>query len=118
MRFSFENFRTWYDSAGGYFPPDGLHYSLSDGALALDRGEISFEAGLALKNAPKVVFKYTHRYRDGEKGSTVWGPVDDSGGNLYRVYPAIESVDETSDTFQLDLDGSLQKDQLRRGHQL
>ena len=103
VRFNFENFRTWYPGTGGYLPGDGTAFSLPGDALTLDRGLISFEAGLTKKDVPQITFKYTHRYRDGDKSSTLWGPVHDSGGNVYRVYPAIESVDESSDTFQLDL---------------
>ncbi len=61
LRLSFENFRTWSDSSGGFFSPDGLHFSTSGEGLPLDRGKVSVEAGLALKNAPKVTFRYTHQ---------------------------------------------------------
>ena len=47
VRFNFENFRTWYPATGGYLPGDGTAFSLPGDALALDRGLISFEAGLA-----------------------------------------------------------------------
>ncbi len=39
LRFNSENFRTWYNDAGGYYPPTGTEYSSPSGALALDRGE-------------------------------------------------------------------------------
>ena len=102
VRLSFENFRTWSDSAGGYFPPDKLQFSRSDEALALDRGQISFEAGLTLKDLPKVTFQYTHRYRDGQKSSTVWGPAQTSLGTR-NLAPGFEDIDEKSDIFQLDV---------------
>ena len=101
VKFNFENFRTWYDSAGGFFPPGDLHYSIGNDALGLDRGEISFEAGLTLKDAPKVTFKYTHRYRDGEKSSTEWGAVDTVNGTR-SLYPGFYDIDEKADIFQLD----------------
>ena len=111
VRVSFENFRTWYDSAGGYFPADGSHYTLSGDALALDRGQISFEAGLSLKALPKIVFKYTHTYREGEKSSTAWGPVEaliptpPPGLNAVtrNLYPGFYDIDEKADIFQLDV---------------
>jgi hypothetical protein len=103
LRFNFENFRTWDSGTGGYIPADGIAYSLPGNALALDRGQISFEAGLTKKDLPQITFKYTHRYRDGEKSSTLWGPVHDSSGNVLRVYPGIYDIDEKSDTFQIDL---------------
>jgi hypothetical protein len=102
VRFNFENFRTWDSGAGGFLPSDGTAYSLPGDALALDRGRISFEAGLAKPGLPQITFKYSHRYRDGEKSSTLWGPVHDNG-NIHAVYPGIYGIDEKSDTFQLDL---------------
>jgi hypothetical protein len=104
LRFNYQNFRTWYNGAGGYYPPNGLQYALSDDALTLDRGEISFEAGLALKDIPKITFKYTHGYRDGEKSSTIWGPVHPDTSTLVRgLYPGFYDIDEKVDSFQLDV---------------
>lgn len=103
LRLSYENFRTWYSGSGGYLPEDGTAFSLPGDALGLDRGKVSFEAGLREKDFPQITFKFTHNYRDGEKSSTLWTPVHDSGGNNRRVYPAILDVDESSDLFQLDL---------------
>ncbi|MGD0744293.1 MAG: hypothetical protein ABSA45_03975 [Verrucomicrobiota bacterium] len=103
IRFKFENFRTWDSGAGGFLPSDETAYSLPGDALALDRGQITFEAGLTKKGVPQITFKYSHRYRDGEKSTTLWGPVHDSSGNIYRAYPGINDLDEKSDTFQLDL---------------
>jgi hypothetical protein len=113
VRFSFENFRTWYSGAGGYLPENGMAYSLPGDALALDRGKISFEAGLTKKDVPQITFKYTHTYRSGDKSSTLWGPVHpdplNSPATVNRVYPAIDDVDETSDLFQLDLTHNYKK---------
>nr|UXE45816.1 hypothetical protein Hi04_10k_c5218_00029 [uncultured bacterium] len=102
VRFNFENFRTWYDGAGGFFPPDNKQYKLANDDLSLDRGEISFEAGLTLKDAPTVIFNYTHSYRDGDKSSTEWAPVQTSLGTR-MLAPSIYDIDEKSDAFQLDV---------------
>ena len=75
VRFNLTDFRTWYNGAGGYYPPTGTQYRLPNDALSLDRGTISFEAGLTPKDLPQVVFKYAHSFRDGDKSSTIWGPV-------------------------------------------
>ena len=99
-RFSFENFRNWDDPSGGFFPPGNLHYSLGN-ALTLDRGKISFEAGWTPKDGPKVTFKYTHTYREGEQSSTIWGAVPPFG--TPAIYPSFYSIDEKSDSFQLDV---------------
>ncbi|HEU5395577.1 MAG TPA: hypothetical protein VFV81_00320 [Verrucomicrobiae bacterium] len=103
VRLNFENFRTWYPGSGGFLPEDGTAFALPGDALALDRGLISLELGLTKKDEPQIIFKYTHSYRDGDKSSTLWGPVHDAGGNLRRVFPTVMGVDETVDTFQLDL---------------
>ena len=103
VKFSFNEFRTWSDADGGFFPPTGSYYSLSPDAFTLDRGTINFEAGLALENAPKVTFKYTHTYREGDKGSTDWGATHPDLTTLVRgLSPSSYHIDETSDAFQLD----------------
>ncbi len=102
VRFNYENFRTWYDGAGGYFPLDNVQYRLPNDDLHIDRGEISFEAGLTLKDAPQVVFKYTHRYQDGDRSSTDWGPAQTSVGTRSLV-PGFYDINEKADIFQLDV---------------
>jgi len=101
VRVGVENFRTWYDTSGGYFAPNDMHFSLQDSAWELDRGQITFEAGLEQEKLPKVSFKYTHIYREGQKDSTIWAPVQTSYG-LRGIYPGFYDIDENSDAFQLD----------------
>jgi len=103
VRVHFENFRTWDSGTGGYIPARQLSYALPGDALALDRGLITFEAGLTKPDLPQITFKYSHSYRNGDESSTLWGPVHDPSGNIYRVYPETYAIDEKSDTFQLDL---------------
>ncbi len=104
LRFKAGNFRTWYNGAGGYYPPTRLQYQLANDALALDRGEFSVEAGLTLKDLPQAVFNYTHSYRDGEKSSTLWGPVHpDSTTAVKGLFPSLYSINEQVDRFALDL---------------
>ena len=104
VRFNVSNFRTWYNGAGGYFPPTGKQYRLTNDDLSLDRGEISVEAGLTPKDLPKVIFKYTHSYRDGDKSSTIWGPVHPELTTAVRgVAPSIYNINEKVDSFALDV---------------
>ncbi len=107
VRFNVSNFRTWYNGAGGYFSPTGIQYQLPNDELSLDRGEISVEAGLTLKDLPKAVFKYTHSYRDGDKSSTIWGPVHpdtlNTPATVRGVFPSIYNINEKVDSFALDV---------------
>ncbi len=104
VRFNVSDFRTWYNGAGGYYPPTGVQYQLPNDALYLDRGEISVEAGLTPKDLPQAVFKYTHSFRDGEKSSTIWGPVHpDLTTTIAGVAPSIYSINEKVDSYALDV---------------
>ena len=109
IRFNFENFRTWDSGNGGYSPVNGVAFPNSGDALALDRGQISLEAGYNKAGQPKVTFKYTHRYRDGEKGTTIWGPIHDPTLSVFRLFPGIYDIDEKSDAFQLDVAHHIKK---------
>jgi hypothetical protein len=106
LRFNFENFRTWYNDGGGFYPPTGMEYSGSSSALALDRGEFSFEGGLTPENLPALTFKYTHRFRDGEKSSTIWGPehpdLFTDPTLVQGLAPSFYDINEKIDTFELD----------------
>lgn len=104
VRFNVTDFRTWYNGAGGYFPPTGLQYQLPNDELFLDRGDFSIEAGLTPKDLPQVVFKYDHSYRDGDKSSTIWGPVHPDLTTAVRgLYPSFYNINEKVDSYALDV---------------
>lgn len=105
LRFNYEEFRTWYNANGGYFPPGNAWYGypFDDDALTLDRGEISFEGGLTLKKWPALTFKYTHQFREGEKGSTSWGQTHPGLINPAQgLVPSFYDIDEQRDIFELN----------------
>jgi hypothetical protein len=106
LKLNFENFRTWYNNAGGYYPPTGTEYSGSPDVLALDRGEFSFEGGLTLQKLPALTFKYTRSYRDGQKSSTIWSPVHPDlfvdPTLVQGLGPSFYDLDEKINTFQLN----------------
>jgi hypothetical protein len=103
IKFNLTDFRTWYNGAGGYF--NGTQYQLPNDALSLDRGTLSVEAALTPKDLPKAVFKYTHSYRDGDKSSTIWGPVhpDLPAATVRNVFPSLYNINEKVDSYALDL---------------
>ena len=106
VRAGFENYRTWDNGAGGFYPPTGTQYNLGNDALWLDVGKISFEAGLTEEKLPQLTFKYTHSYREGDEGSTLWSPVHPdllgSPATVQGLAPSIYHLDEKVDTFELD----------------
>lgn len=104
LRFNYQEFRTWYNGNGGYFPPENLWYPLGDEALSLDRGEFSFEGGLTLKKLPELTFKYTHQFREGEKSSTIWGQTHPALMSSARgLTPSFYDIDEQRDIFELNV---------------
>lgn len=119
LKFNYEQYRTWYNGDGGYYPPTDAWYPLGDEALGLDRGELSFEAGLTLDDVPNVVFKYTHRFREGDKSSTKWGVVSPDASNPNGVRralsPSTYNVDEQVDIFELDVTHRIKATQLGAG---
>lgn len=111
LKAGFEQFRTWSDDSGGYFPGGTNRWFELNRDLTVDRGHIWFEAGLTLPDAPQISFRYDHEYRDGEKASTVWGDslvaatpgVYPVTGATRNFVPAFLGVDERRDTFALKL---------------
>jgi hypothetical protein len=103
LRFSFSEFRTWYNGDGGFYGPTGLYFPGSEDALGLDRGEVSFEGGLTLENLPQIKFKYVHNFRNGEKSSTIWGQTHPDVDVTRGLSGSIYDINEHSDLFQLDV---------------
>lgn len=117
VKFGYKQFRTWYDGDGGFYRAGDIWYPAPDNTLALDRGELTFEAGLRLEKAPQVTFKYTHRFRDGDKSSTSWGQ---SHANFASpiglgLNPSFYDIDETADIFELDVTHQIKKTALGVG---
>lgn len=119
VRAGYEEFRTWYDPSGGFFPRTGAWFSLFDDAHALDRGQAWFEAGLTLPDRPQITFRYSHQFRDGQKDSLVWGdsvqPGLPAATNTRGIIPAFWDIDEVRDTFTLDVTHALGKTDLGAG---
>lgn len=108
LRAGFTEFRTWYDGNGGFFPQNGLWFSLYDNDLYIDRGSAWFEAGLTLPDKPTFTIRYEHSYRRGQKDSTSWGDTTPTGGFGQRnIVPTFWDIDETRDIISADVKDKL-----------
>ncbi len=92
----------------GCHPTPGSTRSRYDDELSVDRGELYFEAGLRMENIPEITFGYTHRWRNGQKDSTMLGRSNAAGSPpaTNRTDPLYD-IDETTDTFDLDITHTL-----------
>lgn len=103
IRFAYDEARSWYNAHGGYFPPADAFYQFSGNAEELDRGEISFEAGLRLEKVPQITFRYARKFREGAKNSTRWGLSHPASDDRVRgISPTVNEIDEYTDSFSLD----------------
>lgn len=105
VEFGFEEFRTWYDGNGGFFPPNGQFFSPFFPEMHIDRGDIWVELGLRVPEWPEVTLRYSHEFRDGQKDSTVWGDTTLTGIPFATrdIAPAYRNIDETRDILSLDV---------------
>ncbi|MCX6875483.1 MAG: hypothetical protein NTW21_17000 [Verrucomicrobia bacterium] len=120
LKAGYKQYRTWYDGSGGYMPQLAQLYAEPawGDELSVDRGEFSFEAGLRMENLPEITFAYNHAYRDGQKDSTSWGdrPTTWAGSTTpFKFAPALWNLDESTDTFGLDIEHTLGNTDLGMG---
>lgn len=108
----FNEFRSWYDGNGGFFPPKGgTWFAPPIPEMHIDRGEAWVELGLRVPNWPEITFRYSREFRDGEKDSTIWGdtvltglpiPPPSSRNPTRKIAPAYRDIDETRDIVSFD----------------
>lgn len=117
FRAGFQEFRTWYNGAGGFFPNpelpgDGVSFAPQNDELHIDRGDIWVELGLRMPNLPQVTFRYDHIWRYGQKDSTSWGDTNLIGtnylaANTRKIVPSFRNINEVRDIFALDISKSV-----------
>jgi hypothetical protein len=109
VRAGYREYRTWYDGSGGFLPSTGAFLRLYDTEMAIDRGEAWFEGQLARPNQPKITFRYSHLFRDGQKDSTSWGETGRGTptGQQRAIVPSFWGIDEERDIFQLDVEHNI-----------
>ncbi len=114
LKIEYDQFRTWYDATGGYSSLAGNPRVVPfDDERYVDRGELSFEAGLRMEDLPEVTFRYTHAYRDGEKDSLAWG--DNTTATRLKLVPSLWSIDEQVNIFELEVEHTLGNTDLGAG---
>jgi len=96
LKFGYKEYRIFYDGSGGYFPTNGFISQLYDEDLAIDRGNLWFEAGFTKEDAINFVFRYDLFTREGMKDSTSWGDTGwaVSTASLRGLLPSFWRIDE------------------------
>lgn len=104
VRAGIDQYRTFYDGSGGWFPGSNLWFDLYDDAFDTVRGSAFFEGGLRMPNLPEITIRYDRSWRNGLKDSTHWGDSGLTGGTGPRaLVPSYRDLDETTDTVSLDI---------------
>jgi hypothetical protein len=105
IQIGFDEFRSWYDGNGGFFPPNGQFFSPFFPEMHIDRGDVWVELGLRMPDWPEITVRYSHEFRDGQKDSTAWGDTTLTGlsAATRNLAPAFRDIDETRDIFVFDL---------------
>lgn len=105
VRGGFEEFSSYYDLSGGYFPGNGQFIDLYGGETGeIDRTKIFFEAGLTLENKPQIRVRYDYDLREGDKNSTIWGDTTlTRGAGARKIVPTRNVIDEERHTISLDI---------------
>ena len=112
-------YRKFFDNTGGFFRTFAPAAFTLNRELGLDIGDVYFEAGLTLPNAPQVVVGYERQYKTGAKSLLEWGGVT-QGGVTRNIFPSYEDIDEHTDIFRLSVDHDIKLvhvgDELRYEH--
>lgn len=116
----FEQFRRYYDDAGGYYGAFAPSLYRLDDDLHQDFGQAWASVGLTLPKWPKIVLGYEYHFADGAKSMLTWGAVNAPSGayaDARNIYPSAEQRDERTHVVRLgvsyDVQGFQLEDQLR-----
>jgi len=105
IRAGWKEFRTWYDSTGGYYPLTGLDFEPTNNELFVDRRSAWVEAGLTLPDLPVFTVRYEYDSREGAMDSTSWGQttLNTPAGTQEKIVPTFLGIDETRNIFTADV---------------
>ena len=79
IKAGYNQFRSYYDGNGGFFPINGAFFPPPIPEMYVTRGEAWFEMGLQLPDWPEIIIRYSHEFRQGQKDSTIWGDTNLTG---------------------------------------
>lgn len=100
----YDQFRTFYDGSGGYYPGNGMFFSIYDERLHVNRGHLWVEVGFTPEDFPHFVLRYDRLTRRGEKPSTEWGDTNLTGGVGARsIVPSFYELDEVRHIVSFDV---------------
>jgi len=105
LKFGYKEYRVWYDGTGGYWPSNGFILRPHDEELAIDRGNLWFEAGYNKPDKVNVNLRYDLLTRKGTKDSTSWGDTGlaVSASATRGLLPTFAKIDEKRHVAKLDL---------------
>jgi len=97
-----QQFRKYYDDAGGYNPTVVPTAPSLNQDLYLDNGKAWVDFGLTLPGWPQLVLGYEYDYRQGNEALTEWGAVS-GPTTTENIAPAYENVHEGVHIIKFDL---------------
>ncbi len=102
VRAGFEQFRKYYDDSGGYYAALTPPLSSLGRDLHLDLGKAWVEAGGITPFGLQWTGGYEYHFKEGEKSSTSWLPVEGAPLGPMNILPAAKAVDERVHVLRLD----------------
>ncbi len=107
IKAGYNQFRSYYDGNGGFFPVNGAFFPPPIPEMYITRGEAWFELGLQLPDWPEIIIRYSHEFRQGQKDSTLWGDTNltglTTGQTTRKIAPAYRDIDEARDIVSLEI---------------
>ena len=102
-----EQFRQFYDDAGGTFATEGNAPERLGEDLHLDAGKTWVDLGLTVPNWPRLVLGYEYDYKNGPEAITSWGAETTSKGPR-NLAPASKYLDEGTHILKFDVNAEVQ----------
>jgi hypothetical protein len=107
IKAGYQEFRSWYDGNGGFFPHNDVFFDPAYPEMHIDRGDAWVELGLRVPDWPEITVRYDHEFRFGQKDSTVWGDTNLTGlqppyNSTRKIVPSFRDIDEKRDIVSLE----------------